>query len=147
MHYSDLESCTLFSNIARVPVLAVGWLQSGHIYAEGEVDPTIVDRLCALLANPWQPALALGVHQCEYCRLTGGPTIFARGHFRIGLGVNNLFVPTSEVVYVAPSTILHYMDAHEYAPPIEFCDAVMACPPMRSMSYLRLIAQSGLSRR
>jgi hypothetical protein len=29
------------------------------------------------------------------------------------------------------------MNAHSYRPPEEFCAAVLACPPMRSMKYLK----------
>ncbi len=39
------------------------------------------------------------------------------------------------MVYVAPSTIVHYIDAHGYAPPPAFCHAVFTCPPMRTMEY------------
>jgi hypothetical protein len=46
--------------------------------------------------------------------------------------------------YVAPSLVLHYVDAHEYLPPESFQRAVMACPPMRSMEYLRAISRHGL---
>lgn len=57
----------------------------------------------------------------------------------ISMGSTNLFVPGAAALYVAPSLILHYMDAHEYAPPAAFCQAVLQCPPMRSMAYLRAI--------
>ena len=35
------------------------------------------------------------------------------------------------------------MDAHGYSPPAEFQQAVMDCPPMRSMDYLKAILKNG----
>jgi hypothetical protein len=55
----------------------------------------------------------------------------------------NLFVPCGELVYVAPLLIVHYMNAHGYGPPLEFCQAVLACPPMRSMEYRKAFLASG----
>ena len=62
------------------------------------------------------------------------------------LGASNVFVPADEGVYVAPSLVLHYVDAHEYAPPEAFQRAVEACPPMRSIDYLKAIERHGVHR-
>jgi hypothetical protein len=58
------------------------------------------------------------------------------------LGQNNLFIPGDGLLYVAPSTIIHYIDSHDYLPPIEFIDAVLRCPRMRSMEYLKAIRKN-----
>ena len=50
-------------------------------------------------------------------------------------GTFNLFVPALARVYVAPSLVSHYIDAHGYLPPPAFLDAVQQCPPMRSDAY------------
>jgi hypothetical protein len=57
-----------------------------------------------------------------------------------------LFVPANGVIYVSPAMIVHYMNAHGYAPPEVFCRAVLACPPMRSMQYLKAIKECGGAR-
>jgi hypothetical protein len=62
------------------------------------------------------------------------------------MGSANVFVPGEACVYVAPSLILHYIDTHAYAPPDVFWEAVRACPPMRSMAYLKLVHTLGLRR-
>ena len=59
------------------------------------------------------------------------------------MGVSNVYVPGNAVIYVAPSLVAHYVDAHEYQPPKEFMEAVLQCPPMRSMEYLRAIKSIG----
>jgi hypothetical protein len=55
------------------------------------------------------------------------------------MGTANVFVPAGDVVFVAPSLLLHYIDSHEYQPPSEFQRAVKACPPMKSMAYLKAV--------
>src|SRR5262245_57911764 len=91
-------------------------------YPTGLVDPAVYTRLVELLRNPWEPGIAMGFHQCDLC-LCGGES-----------GKRNLYVPAGGVVLVAPELVAHYMNAHGYQPPDEFCAAVMACPPMRSVS-------------
>lgn len=115
--------------------------------SRGEVGEAFVRKLAELLVNPWQPAVAAGRHSCGFCRLTGGPASFRFGNLanssEVRLGVSNLWLPADAFLFVAPSLILHYMDAHGYAPPDEFQAAVMACPPMRSMDYLKALLKNG----
>jgi len=51
------------------------------------------------------------------------------------MGNRNLFVPGAGFLYITPSLVLHYIDAHQYAPPEEFVKAVLECPPTRSQDY------------
>lgn len=119
--------------------LAAGWLEPEYAYPQGPLQPFVVERLIELLVDPWQPFADMGTHDCGFCRLTGGPCQFTYGNTSIQMKVNNLFVPSEQHVFVAPSLILHYMDAHQYCPPQEFQEAVLACPPMRSVAYLKAI--------
>ena len=66
---------------------------------------------------------------------------FAPSKDGVALGASNLFVPTSEVLFVAPSLVVHYIDAHQYRPPDSFLDAVDGCAEMRSLEYLRALAR------
>ncbi|MCZ7685110.1 MAG: hypothetical protein M5U28_42600 [Sandaracinaceae bacterium] len=61
----------------------------------------------------------------------------------VPMGHANLFVPAADMVFVAPSLVAHYVDAHRYAPPVEFLDAVRRCPPMSSMDYKRALLAAG----
>jgi hypothetical protein len=54
-------------------------------------------------------------------------------------------VPGDAKIYLAPELILHYIDQHGYAPPSEFQQAVLDCPTMRSIEYLRAISELGLT--
>ena len=73
-----------------------------------------------------------GHHECDLCRFEGESR-----------GSTNFFIPYEGAIYVCPELIVHYINAHGYSPPELFCRAVLACPPMRSMPYLRAIAACG----
>jgi hypothetical protein len=141
-HYADLKPCAYFGLDYAFGLLSVGWLGKDHQYNRGPVSPQFTSALTSLLMDPWQPFTFMGFHRCEFCRLTGGPSTFPTiAGTEIMLGCNNLYIPGDHFLYVAPSTIIHYIDAHEYAPPEAFQVAVLNCPEMRFMSYLKLIRE------
>jgi hypothetical protein len=42
-------------------------------------------------------------------------------------GNGEIYVPgRSNIVYVAPALVAHYVEKHDYLPPAEFIDALMA---------------------
>jgi hypothetical protein len=96
--------------------------------------------------RPWQPFALAGVQDCFACRFTGGPAELRYAGATARLGATNLFVPADDCVFVTPSLIAHYIDAHDYAPPAEFQQAVMNCPAMRSVAYLKMLRKHGLHR-
>ena len=57
----------------------------------------------------------------------------------VTLGRDNVYIPTDGRVFVAPSLVIHYIDAHHYQPPDDFQAAVLNCPEMRSMAYLKAL--------
>jgi hypothetical protein len=131
--FEDLSPCIYFP--LDVKLAAVGWLERGKPFATGEVDRAVYDALIEMRKNPWQPLVCLGLHECGLCRFGGE----ARG-------CANLIVPANGIMYVAPELVVHYMNAHGYAPPGEFCRAVLSCPPMRSMEYLKAVHACGGAR-
>ena len=132
--YKDLKSCDYFGAEAANSLLAVGWLERDHDFTKGNIDKEIYDRLCELLQDPFQPGIFMGIYECDLCQWQFSSK-FA--------GSSNLFVPNGETIFVCPELILHYIDAHWYKPPAIFCEAVKACPPIRSMEYKKLLLKSG----
>lgn len=122
---------------------AVGWLERGRAFTQGEVSDRFFEALMQLLVDPWQPFANAGRHACSLCRFVGGPAEISYEGTTVALGASNLFVPGDGVIYVAPSLVAHYVDAHEYQPPEQFMKAVLECPQMRSMQYLRAIKSIG----
>ena len=130
--FADLSPCDYFGEFKGIR--AIGWLEEGHAFVLGKVDRAVYDKLREFCRDPWTPATlgAMGgVYGCTFCQ------------YEPIIGWQNLFVPGRGVIYACPALITHYMNAHSYAPPQEFCDAVMACPPMRSMDYLKAILANG----
>lgn len=144
--YKDLEPCGYFGERWASRLVAVGWLESHRDLTTGDVDAAFFAALTALLVDPWQPYVTAGTQRCSLCRFTGGPGVLRYRDREITLGVANLFVPTRDRAYVAPSLIAHYIDAHGYAPPAEFREAVMRCPPMKSMPYYQLLRVHDLAK-
>jgi hypothetical protein len=129
--YEDLAPCSYFGDTATPTLKAVGWLERERHFEIGTVDREVYDRLVQLLREPWSPGVFMGFHDCEFCQ-------YEPAH-----GSANLFIPGDGFLYVCPELITHYMNAHCYAPPQEFCQAVLACPPMRSMEYLKAVLANG----
>jgi hypothetical protein len=128
--FEDLSPCTYFA--VDVKLVAVGWLERDKSYGAGAVDRRVYDALVEMRKNPWQPFVSAGLHECDLCSFE--PEV---------RGSANLFIPAEGTIFVCPELIVHYMNAHGYAPPDVFCRAVLACPAMRSMQYLKAIKERG----
>jgi hypothetical protein len=110
---------------------AVGWLTRDSAFETGSVPEPFFRKISELCTMPWQPIVTAGFHLCELCQFDGP-------HFG-----DNLFVPYSGRIYVAPVGIVHYVAAHWYRPPQIFIDAVLACPPIKSMAYKEALLENG----
>jgi hypothetical protein len=130
--YADLSPCDYFGDENSTHLRAVGWLERGQPFITGPIDPLVFIQIADLLKDPWQPFQFRGLHRCDLCLYQAEL-----------LGTRNLFIPSNGVVYVCPELITHYMNAHGYRPPDEFCRAVLACPPMRSMAYYKALMDNG----
>ena len=144
-HYTDLTPCDYFGPVDG-KLLAIGWLDVEHPFSKGAVTRELFTLLARLGTNAWQPFLTAGRHPCGFCSFSGGPTSIDLDDISVSMGITNIFIPADECTYVAPSLILHYIDAHEYAPPEVFQQAIRACPPMRTTSYLKAIHRHGITR-
>lgn len=130
--FADLSPCTYFGEEYASYLQSVGWLERGKPFATGEVAVEVFTRLVEYIKDPWQPLQLMGFHRCDLCLYDGG----VASH-------KNVFIPADGIIFVCPEGIVHYMIAHWYQPPDVFCQAVLACPPMRSMDYLKALLASG----
>src|SRR5215467_10824362 len=122
----DLEPCRYFP-VECDALVAVGWLGTEAAFETGRVSEQLFSKLKDLCSAPWQPIVSFGVHVCELCQ------------FDAPAFSDNVFVPYKGKIYVAPVAIVHYIAAHWYRPPQIFIDAVVTCPPIRSMDYKNAI--------
>lgn len=125
--YEDLAECDYFRTWHSSFLRAVGWLERGQSYPRETIDLRVFNKLTELLRDAWQPLLSCGLHECDLCLSEGKQ------------GNRNLFIPGDGFLYVCPELILHYIEGHQYSPPVEFCEAVLACPPMNSREYLGVV--------
>lgn len=110
---------------------AVGWLGRESEWPKGSVSSEFLSKLKELCAEPWEPLVCGGGHACDLCQ------------FDAPWFGSNVFVPSRANIYVAPVGIVHYIAAHWYLPPEEFIQAVLACPPMRSVDYFKALLANG----
>ena len=109
------------TQIARGPrIRAIGWLAMQHPFPIGDSAENFVATLREICSH-WggcvdalRWAVAGGFHTCEFC-----------GRFRAS---GNIAVPASDVLFVAPEMVVHYVEHHKYLPPKDFVDAVFSCP-------------------
>jgi hypothetical protein len=132
-HFHDLAPCTYFhGRHALPPLLAVGWLEPGHVFATGEVPADLLTRLTAIRRSnkmPW-PYFYMGGVTC-WC---GDRRTFS---------TKNLFIPTNGVIYASPEGVIHYIAAHSYRPPDAFIEAVLAAPDIESPEYGEALRAAG----
>ena len=113
-------------------VRAVGWLSAQQPFPVGAVPAGILDRLWqfagksddSIDALGW--GIAMGLHDCELCNGCSG--------------TRNFGVPSSELLFVAPQMLPHYVEVHRYLPPAEFMRALMQSPLPGTDEYRVLVA-------
>ena len=110
---------------------SIGWISKDHPFQKSELTPEVLSALRAYMKEPVSFWMACGVHRCEFCP-PAGPWTWNNTSNR------EIWVPTIDVLYVAPVLILHYVEIHQYKPPDEFIDALMACPRQLSDEWRAL---------
>lgn len=126
MHIPDLShNCYLSSGKS---LRAIGWLEGNHSFTKGPVGELAIERLREHLQQPFVNIDSCGSHRCSLCESPAAPE-----------GNGELIVPSEKLCFVAPTLISHYVEVHRYQPPAEFIQALLACPPQGSPSYMKLL--------
>lgn len=158
-HSPDLSPCRYFADadwlfiagrwapasLFAGRLLGIGWLEVFEEYSRGSLDSPTQSKLAELAAHPLaQAARVLGYHRCSLCRYAPrSEPITQRDLQAIPYAKGNLFVPGVDCVYVMPVLATHYIEAHGYLPPEEFCTAVRDCPPIGSNAYFAKLHPTG----
>jgi len=141
MHFEDLKACRYGEGPFDpknwcVPLLAIGWLEYPRPFIQGDAPqglPLRVRTLNSQAAEEFFLFTFLGLHDCSICAANG------LGSVTLPDSYSNLFIPGSNVVFVAPGRVDHYIDVHSYLPPKQFIDAVFNCPDPRSPEFREAI--------
>jgi hypothetical protein len=105
-------------------------LDATHPFEKGVLGAEAVERLKILSWNPVK--LFRGSHVCDFClaalreRDLPGPALITALQEEAALGNGEIVVKGERAWYHAPVLITHYVERHEYLPPQEFIDAVLA---------------------
>ncbi len=133
----DLERGGYARNQFGEQLTAIGWLEADHPYSRGDVAPEVFDRLVAICRTEYVVGMYIGYQECSICP---SPKLQRETTIALPLGNRNYVVPgEGEVLYHFPDLILHYIRDHGYAPPLEFCEAVLKCPDPDSPEYLAYV--------
>lgn len=109
--------------------LAVGWLDGDAISSIGVIEPAhvrrrLIDELTyAARRRQSGRTASMGIHQCSFCDgppeplCPRGRALWGSGEFRVR--------GSDGTVFVSPSLVAHYIEAHDYLPPREYIDAVL----------------------
>jgi hypothetical protein len=126
-YFQDLSAWNRFGGTTN-QLIAIGWINQSHPFTQASIDPAIIAKL-QQLPSPSPIAIAsLSINECPYCRETSSSTSFV--------------IPGDGFLYVYPALLLHYIQAHGYAPPSVFCEAVLNCPPLDSPEYVEAVRQN-----
>lgn len=125
MYFPDSSNYSYAINRPLADVLTIGWLDKSHEFPRSKPDLACMEKLKRLhlreSVNPMR-----GYHYCHFCDIEN--VWVQPEEKRKVLGMSEIWVPdfTRNVIYAAPSLIIHYCEAHSYSPPSEFIEAVMA---------------------
>lgn len=126
-HYEDLSTYAYSESVENKTLLNIGWLGRDISFPRGVIPTGFVERL-AVAGSP-SINLMRGTHYCSVC-----PEHTYEDHSywsvtldrNIWLGMSEIdILGEGNIIYVAPSLIIHYIEAHDYLPPQEYMDAVM----------------------
>jgi len=112
--FEDLTPYTYFHpEEERANTLNVGWLQFGHPFPVGQSSPEFCVQLELLCRN--RVKRTRGFQCCGFCE--SGENHRSSAEIRVAI---------RNRVFAAPELIHHYVVAHDYLPPAEFIEAVLA---------------------
>lgn len=113
--------------------VAVGWLHPDHPFSQAEPATNFVLKLTQFAERSQASAMALGLgaaggyHTCEFCEQA--------------YGIANFGVPSGEKLFYSPEMIAHYVEAHRYAPPAEYIEAILVSPLPGTREYVNAVAE------
>ncbi len=123
MHIHDLDLCHYYNGPFdadnwAVPLRAVGWLEHPYHFPTGIAPTALVPKLSTLVEQMRQSFFHYqfrGVKSCSLCDASGlaspGP-IWSQ---------ENLFIPGTGEVYLAPGGIVHYVEGTRICHPRPLC--------------------------
>ena len=126
MHFEDLSRYSYTKMTSRAALKNVGWLATDVPFDQGPEPPGLLEKIqtaTSITRNPMR-----GIHGCPFCGHEHVRELVEGREALLGMSEVWFPSPSNEVVYIAPSLLLHYVRRHGYLPPAEFVQAALALP-------------------
>lgn len=101
--------------------LAVGFLQRGQRFETGTTTGKNLAKLLKYCDPRWT---VCEIPRPRPCPLCNSRVMVEIGGSEVVLGSAEIRIVGEEEIYAAPDLLYHYIEAHNYAPPPEFIDAL-----------------------
>lgn len=126
MYYKDLSNYQYNLPFEIDHVKNIGWLEFNYPYIKGEVPNGFLNKLFKIIKLK-EVNLMRGLHDCDICNSDGFKYIYHNNE-EILLGHAEIWIPSinHNFIYASPTLIYHYIEKHNYLPPQDFIDSVMA---------------------
>jgi hypothetical protein len=139
MNPSEFREDMSKDNIPRIPsnqnlvVFNVGWVGSNIPFSIGKVSESFRDKLERIIINNNSSSFQSivwryrGEESCPICHCKN--LLLGNGADVEVLGSSYLFIPhhsDSNTYFISPSLIHHFITYHNYSPPSQFIDSVIA---------------------
>ena len=115
--------------------LNIGWLSDEVPFEKGSTSQEFKDKLLKFCSDEFIVYLAKGFHACEFCGLSwtqwhdDQKDKYGKNAYWASIGDGEIRVLGKSVVYAAPALVYHYVIEHQYKPPDEFIEAILAGEP------------------
>lgn len=144
MHFKDLDFCKYHTGPFNaenwsVPLRAIGWLEHPEPFTTGVASIEFATKLKMIVEHTRSAYPHFGFRGVKECSLCLAANLKSPGPI---WSQENIFIPGSGVVYVAPGGITHYVEIHAYFPPSEFVESVLSCPDPLSKDYYESLRAS-----
>lgn len=115
--------------------LNVGWLSNQMPFETGQTPQEFKDKLLKFCSDNFVVHIARGFHVCELCNLSSDQWMikqrdrYGEKFHWASIGDGEIRVLRGSAVYAAPTLVYHYVVQHQYRPPDEFIEAILAGEP------------------
>jgi hypothetical protein len=132
-YYKDLTDYEYYMHVPIPEVKNIGWLDDKHVFTTGDVDSDVLKKLELSIFNSYEEHCNIlvnelrGSYECPICgkhkeKITNGDDRFT-------LGSAELWIPDcreKDKYFATFGLIIHYIREHNYKPPKEFIDSILA---------------------
>ncbi len=130
------EGCPADAQIGLGP-LAVGWLERGQDFPQGEVPAGFTEKLLTFCLEPHTVCHSFGQQRCPLCNQV--PEVVEQDGQQTPAVSAEIRVIGQLDIFAAPVLIYHYVTAHNYRPPDVFIESVQRGPAAGSPAHRALI--------